>query len=432
MENTDVVSGLHNFLSKPSAKDFIKSIKSFIVSILNTAPDPEKDCDAVQEFFSKMESAFRAHPLWSGCSADELHNAGDGLEKYVMTKLFPRVFASNTEDVISDEKLFHKMSLFQLFISPENLDIQPTFQNQTSWLLAQKELQKINMYNAPRDKLMCILRCCKVINNLLLNASIASNENAPGADQFLPVLIYVTIKANPPQFHSNLLYIQRYRRQSKLVGEAAYLFTNILSAESFISNIDAESLSMDEADFENKMKSARARLSGLGSQSYQNDHDAALTAHNPKRENTLLHTKSSDSLSGTNETPIKKAESITDLENKGASTLSKDRSEATKIFQEYPYMFASVGDLKIGYVEDLLNSYKQLVFKYVCLSKGLGDAKSLAPSISPLQASKDSDNHTTLSSDVQTKSETDSSVDDLFRALQGEGDNVRKFSDVKQ
>jgi len=53
-----------------------------------------------------------------------------------MTKLFPRVFASNTEDVISDEKLFQKISLVQQFISPENLDIQPTFQNQTSWLVS--------------------------------------------------------------------------------------------------------------------------------------------------------------------------------------------------------------------------------------------------------------------------------------------------------
>ncbi|XP_023635902.1 vacuolar protein sorting-associated protein 9A isoform X1 [Capsella rubella] len=431
MENTDVFSGLHNFLSKPSAKDFIKSIKSFIVSILNTAPDPDKDCDAVQDFFSKMDSAFRAHTLRSGCSDDELENAGDGLEKYVMTKLFPRVFASNTEDVISDEKLFHKMSLLQQFISPENLDVQPNFQNQTSWLLAQKELQKINMYKGPRDKLMCILRCCRVINNLLLNASIASNENAPGADQFLPVLIYVTIKANPPQFHSNLLYIQRYRRQSKLVGDAAYLFTNILSAESFISSIDAKSLSMDEADFENEMESAQARLSGLRSQSCQTDHDAAFTAHCPKRENTLIHAKSSDSLSATtnetlstnSDTPMQRA---SDLENKGATMLSDDGSEATKIFQEYPYMFASVADLRIGDVESLLHNYKQLVIKYVCLSKGLGDAASLAPSLSPFQASnKDSENYTTLFSDK--------SVDDLIRALQqGERDNVHKLSDVKQ
>ncbi|CAH8261092.1 unnamed protein product [Arabidopsis lyrata] len=456
MENTDVFLGLHDFLErmrKPSAGDFVKSIKSFIVSFSNNAPDPEKDCATVQEFFSKMEAAFRAHPLWSGCSEEELDSAGDGLEKYVMTKLFTRVFASNTEEVIADEKLFQKMSLVQQFISPENLDIQPTFQNESSWLLAQKELQKINMYKAPRDKLVCILNCCKVINNLLLNASIASNENAPGADEFLPVLIYVTIKANPPQLHSNLLYIQRYRRESKLVGEAAYFFTNILSAESFISNIDAKSLSLDEAEFEKNMESARARISGLGSQSYQTGHGTAppprdestlqkTQSLNPKRENTLFQSKSSDSLSGTNEilninseTPMKKAESISDLENKGA-TLLKD-TEPSKVFQEYPYLFASAGDLRIGDVEDLLNNYKQLVFKYVCLTKGLGDATSLAPSSSPLQALsgfdtyKESEDHTTSSSDVQMTRETDSSVDDLIRALQGEGEDVNNLSDVK-
>ena len=52
----------------------------------------------------------------------------------------------------------------------------------------------MNMYKAPRDKLACILNCCKVINNLLMNASNMSNDNAPGADEFLPVLIYVTLK----------------------------------------------------------------------------------------------------------------------------------------------------------------------------------------------------------------------------------------------
>lgn len=50
---------------------------------------------------------------------------------------------------------------------------------------------------------MCILNCCKVINNLLLNASIASNENPPGADEFLPVLIFVAIKVR--SINMNLL-----------------------------------------------------------------------------------------------------------------------------------------------------------------------------------------------------------------------------------
>lgn len=58
-------------------KHFVSLCCSFIVSFSNNAPDPEKDCAMVQEFFSKMEAAFRAHPLWSGCSEEELDSAGD-------------------------------------------------------------------------------------------------------------------------------------------------------------------------------------------------------------------------------------------------------------------------------------------------------------------------------------------------------------------
>ncbi|KAF7829886.1 Vacuolar protein sorting-associated protein 9A [Senna tora] len=391
MENADVFLGLHDFLERmrqPSAADFVKAIKSFIVSFSNNAPDPERDSAAVQQFLANMEAAFRAHPLWAGCSEEELESAGEGLEKYVMTKLFTRVFASLPDDVKLDDQLSEKMALVQQFIRPENLDVRPTFLNETSWLLAQKELQKINMYKAPRDKLVCILNCCKVINNLLINASVASNEHPPGADEFLPVLIYVTIKANPPQLHSNLLYIQRFRRQSRLVSEAAYFFTNILSAESFITNIDANALSMDETEFERNIESARAVLSGLSTdlqdqprlsdQSY-GDHSRA----EPIKEFSL-QTPSSDSKSEnkkvtfSEQLPITKIPSLSDLENKGASMLLKE-DQANEVFREYPYLFARAGDLTVSDVEDLLNNYKQLVTKYVCLSKGLGVSPTSHP-----------------------------------------------------
>ena len=211
---------------------------------------------------------------------------------------------------------------------------------------------------------------------------------------------------------------------------------------------------MDEAEFEKNMESARARISGLSSQSTAPPPPPPprdeSTVHktqmlNPKRETTLFQSRLSDSLSGTSdilnansEIPMKKAESVSDLENKGAARLLKD-TEASKIFQEYPYLFANAGDLRIGDVEGLLNSYKQLVFKYVCLSKGLGDAAttSLASSSTPpLQAlsgfdtSKEPEDHTMASSDVK---ETDRSVDDLVRALQGVGEAVvDKVLDVKQ
>ena len=77
------------------------------------------------------------------------------------------------------------------------------------WQLARKELQKINMYKAPRDKLVCILHCCKVIGNLLLHASISS-EDVSEADEFLPVLIYVTIKVRLNIYHCIIYLLKPY------------------------------------------------------------------------------------------------------------------------------------------------------------------------------------------------------------------------------
>lgn len=341
----------HDFLERmrqPSATEFVKNIKNFIISLSNNAPDPERDSASIQEFFSNMEANFRAHPLWAGRTEQELDSAGEGLEKYIMTKLFTRVFASHPDDIKTDNEFNRKSSLVQQFIRPEHLEIQPSYQSQT-WLPAQKELEKINTYKAPRDKLACILSCCKVISNLMFNISVSANENPPGADDFFPVLIYVIIKANPPQFHSNLMYIQRYRNKSRLVGEAAYVFTNMLSAESFILNIDAKALSMDENEFSRDMESAEILISGL--------------SRDNNGENMQSQSES--------ESKLKQVPSVSDLENKGSSMLVMGEKVSEK-FQNFPYLYSIAGDLTVGDVEELLNDYKQLVFKYVCLAKGLG------------------------------------------------------------
>ncbi|XP_074378813.1 vacuolar protein sorting-associated protein 9A-like isoform X2 [Apium graveolens] len=316
-----------------------------------------------------------------------------GPEKYVMTKLFTRVYASLPEEVNEDNQLHHKVALIQQFIRPENLDIQPIYQNETAWL-------------APRDKLVCILNCCKVINNLLLNASIASNENPPGADEFLPVLIYITMKANPPQLHSNLLYIQRYRSQSRLVSEAAYFFTKMVSAESFIMNIDAKSLSMEDTEFEKNMEFAQALLFGssdsdnMPSQSDQSVGQHQDTKHLGTQTQVppqTLETKSKNERSHPKDPyALDKVPSISDLENHGANMLMKD-GNATQVFMDFPNLYAKSGDLTISDVEELLNNYKQLVFKYVCLSKGMG--VPVTPPTSSLQTP--SEDHTKTTKDPE-------------------------------
>jgi phosphatidylglycerophosphatase A len=61
--------------------------------------------------------------------------------------------------------------------------------------LAVKELQNINSFKAPREKLLCIMSCCQVINNLLLNISMSNDRTLSGVDEFLPILIcYYQVK----------------------------------------------------------------------------------------------------------------------------------------------------------------------------------------------------------------------------------------------
>jgi Rab5 GDP/GTP exchange factor len=193
------------------------------------------------------------------------------------------------------------------------------------------------------------------------------------------------MQANPPQLHSNLLYIQRYRRQSRLVSEAAYYFTNILSAESFIWNIDAKSLSMDETEFQSKMDSAKASLLGLPS-------NTEIQRNPGNKDDLKFETPRLKRDTGAHQD--KKNLSVFDLEKKGAADILKDE-RPNKYFQEFPFLFAHAGDLTVDDVEGLLNNYKQLVFKYASLCKGLGtSAASTSGSSTDAQENVDSGKNT--------------------------------------
>ena len=48
------------------------------------------------------------------------------------------------------------------------------------------------------------------------------------ADVLLPLLIFSIVKSNPTNFLSNLRFIQRFRRPSRIAGQESYCLTNIV------------------------------------------------------------------------------------------------------------------------------------------------------------------------------------------------------------
>ncbi|OWM65708.1 hypothetical protein CDL15_Pgr015132 [Punica granatum] len=338
----------YDFLDRmrnPASLDLVRSIKSFIVSFSFYAPNPESDGKRVQDFFLSMETSIRDHPLWAGASDEEIDCAMEGLEKYVMTKLFSRAFACCPDDLRIDQEIAEKISMLQTFLRPEHLDIPTILRNESSWLLAEKELGKINAHKAPREKLLCIMNCCRVINNLLLNASMSEKHVLAGADDFLP--------ANPPQLHSNLKFIQLYRRQAKLTSEAAYYFTNLVSAKSFIVDLHAKSLSIDEIEFEENMQVAK-----LANKVPDEDPCPTRDGEDGLRRETGVGTFT--------------AMNFKERSNSGLQYSFNNLFELAKMHMivtgsPYPFMQAEARDLTVGDVERLLRLYKDVVDKYTNL-----------------------------------------------------------------
>ena len=233
--------------------------------------NPDAQSESVQRFLEDTEMAFMQHPLWRDAREEvshtlessmhllanaecnnrltyyefdfsskiikELEAAGEGLEKYLMTKLHDITFGVTSEDKEQDEHLSALLGALK-FVTPDHLDIPERVRKTSTYTMAMKELNKINSYKAPRDKLVCIMNCCYIINNLLgvaTKSGVSGSGEGFGADDFLPILIFVVIHAGVDKLESNLQYIQRFRKASRLSSEAAYFYTNVMSATSFIS-----------------------------------------------------------------------------------------------------------------------------------------------------------------------------------------------------
>lgn len=66
--------------------------------------------------------------------------------------------------------------------------------------------------------------------------SMASAKQAPGADDFVPVLVYVVLQANPPNLLSTKQYVNTFY-ESRLTGEEYYCWMQFCAAIEFIKTL---------------------------------------------------------------------------------------------------------------------------------------------------------------------------------------------------
>ncbi|KAG6614565.1 Vacuolar assembly/sorting protein VPS9 [Phytophthora cinnamomi] len=263
-------------ISLPASRDILDKIRMFVGSILGPRGDgrPPRSTDYVEydfygnhefrrrcnRFFENMEEILMNHPAWRHASEGKLAKARDGIEKYVMDKVSDIAFNQLKECQLwlkEDEVLLRRMQLLS-FITPAMLDIKPCMRNEVVWSMAEDELRRINSFRSPGDKINCIVRCCSVIFSVL-NLSRGDSGSRPGADDFLPVFIYIVLHSQIPRLHSNCEYISAYRSQADLMSKAGYCFVNLRSAIEFIMVMDGTMLSISDDEFQ-RLYSEREKI----------------------------------------------------------------------------------------------------------------------------------------------------------------------------
>ncbi|KAF9530377.1 hypothetical protein CPB83DRAFT_788406 [Crepidotus variabilis] len=263
--STEGVFDFQRFLDQmktKSAEPVSRYLRSFLSNFAKRTFTVNDQVKIIADFLSFIAAQMRECDVWRNVSDAEFDNAMEGIEKLVMNRLYdftftPQLAHANpprpitTDDLERDRVLSQRIALFG-WIEEEHLDVPEGEGSKGFMMFAQQELIKINHYKAPRDKLICILNSCKVIFGLIRHL-----HKEEGADSFLPILIFVVLKANPEHLLSNVEFINRFRNPSKLQSEAGYYLSSLMGAVSFIETMDHTSLScITQDEFEKNVELA--------------------------------------------------------------------------------------------------------------------------------------------------------------------------------
>ncbi|KAG5927331.1 hypothetical protein E4U42_002354 [Claviceps africana] len=183
----------------------------------------------------------------------------EAVERRLCEGIYERIYRHRTtHDEAHDEKLRSKTAALALVgISPADLGVdygqdvaqdaaateKVTERMRESLEAARRDVVRMSEVRYPLAKANHLKDVHKSIVDTL-----ADVHPSASADEIMPMLIYTLITVPPEKLHviSDLHFIQYFRWEQKLTGEAAYCLTNLEAAISFLQTVDLSTLRADE------------------------------------------------------------------------------------------------------------------------------------------------------------------------------------------
>ncbi|KAK0045596.1 rab5 GDP/GTP exchange factor isoform X2 [Biomphalaria pfeifferi] len=251
---TEFAEFLKSIKRKPAALEISKLVRGFIERVQHNQEFSIEDLsEMVQDFYTSLNDKLNSQPVFKGFTPEVIDKVMDFAERYILTRLYPSIFCHpSTNDEERDLAIQNRIRSLHWIRAPQ-LDTlinenDPAIRHELDSAIT--DIIELDSKRATQDKLQCIVSCSKHIFEVLRK----SKQGPASADEFLPALIYIVLKANPPLLQSNIQYITRFANPTRLMsGEEGYYFTNLCCAVSFVESINAESLNISNTDFERYM-----------------------------------------------------------------------------------------------------------------------------------------------------------------------------------
>ncbi|KAJ6255021.1 rab gdp/gtp exchange factor [Anaeramoeba flamelloides] len=234
----DILVSLAPYLGNEELQKLIFRVGKFGRKLLGSNLHPN---EIPEILFSYLDSAIEGFPtekllLDEEYEEKKIEKLKLFLTEIILLELSKTLFYFDEKvDKTIDETMNVLFTKFKV-LDFNNLEISDKLFNKEILNRAIKALRSIDNYVTPRQKMTCIAECSIILGELFDN-------NFSGADEFIPILIYTLIQANPPRWHSNLQFIENFSDPEWLpLSSLGFHFTNIFSATYFLQNLEPEQI----------------------------------------------------------------------------------------------------------------------------------------------------------------------------------------------
>ncbi|OTB07181.1 hypothetical protein M426DRAFT_318207 [Hypoxylon sp. CI-4A] len=184
----------------------------------------------------------------------------EAVERRLCEGIYDRIYRHRTtQDEAQDDSLRSKTAALALVgIGPADLGVDLGTPSEDTPEARTKQQEEIREYldQARKDLILMHekryplgkLNHLKAAHKSIVD-TLSHFHPSSSADEIMPMLIYTLITMPPEKLHviSDLNFIQRFRWEEKIEGEAAYCLTNLEAVITFLQTVDLASLRADES-----------------------------------------------------------------------------------------------------------------------------------------------------------------------------------------